>query len=388
VRAFISYQSEDEPFARDIGHHLDERGHTVAFYPLRLTDPVNEIAKELRHADLLLLTLGRNTSKSTWVAAEILAAQVRNLPMVAILLDEESASPLTLPLNTPVVAYPSLVNTRFALFDTFPSRQLRSRRWAQLRIKVSPYRHPDKDKIPPPLIDRKSITNILLFVVGVICMAVSYILGFILPWLVQFAVQLLKGRELDGALNLSTRVLGIPILTVWMIVFTLILFYKPRKRLAYPLWILWFFKDYIPAWLSIRAITARSEMKKVMQRLSKSPGNRAYWKEEQARRTDGLSKDLGRQRTKDLFSLLSRDERRSGPYGEFDEKGLSEIYALIHSIPDFDIGRYGRSVVMVERSPVEVEVFSPQCPAPFCLCGKVVRLRKVDDKWQIVSKNW
>jgi TIR domain-containing protein len=388
MRGFVSYQAEDESSAREIGRELDQRGHSVALYPHRLSDPVSVIAKEMRQADLLLLAVGCVTSKSAWVAAETFAAQVRSLPIFAILLDEDSAAPLTLPTTTPVVTYPSLLATRFALFDIFPSPKMRSKRWAKLKIKISPYQHPDKDTIPPPLINRGSLGSMLLLVFGVFFMAASYLIGCFLPWFADVIIKLFRGITLYDSLSVTINARRVTVFLAWQAIFTMVLFYRSHKRLAYPLWALWFFKDYVPAWLSIRSMSTRSEMKKVMRRLRESPGNRAYWEREHAQRTTAPPGDRATESTKDLFELLSRDERRSGLHGEFDERGLSEIHALIHNVPDFDLGRYGRSPVMVQRSPQEVEVFSPQCPAPFCLCGKVVRLRKMENKWQIVSRNW
>lgn len=385
MRVFVSYQNEDEASARHIGRQLSIRGHAVAFYPHKLDDPVSVITEELRRANLLLLTVGRNTHKSAWVSAEILAAQVLHVPLIATLLDEESRSPDTLPLNTPVAAYPSLIRTQFALFDIFPSHKMQSEQWKGLKVKVSPYQHPSKDTIPAPIIDRKSILNILLLTLGVLCAAASYLIGFTLPWLVYDIVRITKGWDVRGAMNPALITASF---VIWWIILSLILFYKPRERLAYPLWILWFFKDYVPAWLSIRTGSATKKMTEVMRRLSCSAGNRAYWEEEQGRRTARLPQATGVQHTRALFKLLSKDERGAGPFGEFDKVGLSEIHEIIQNIPDFDIGRYGRSPVMIQRSPEEVEVFSPGCPVPYCLCGKSVRLRKVDDTWQIISKNW
>lgn len=281
MKIFLSCQSEDRQVAAILHRELVERGHVVAFFPDSLDDPVPEIAKHLRSADLLLLVCGRRAEASPWVAAEVLAGETRGIPILTVLVDRQSQVPRTLRPGTAVLSYPRLARTGFRTLDIFPSRTMVKRYLEATRRKLSPYVQRRVESLPEPILERDGFARWALQPLAYVSLLASYLAGMLFP-IIVLAIAWAPARSMDKILELLQRH---PIYLVLLLAaFTLLLFSSPSRRLAYPLWVFWFVRDYLHALWASREPMLKRRFHRVMESLRARPANTAFWEVEAARR--------------------------------------------------------------------------------------------------------
>jgi hypothetical protein len=307
MQIFISFKTDSSlNEATQVERELKNRGHKVDVLKHRLTDPIEEVVKRLKNAELLITLIAPETCNSHWVVAEQLVAEFAGIPKIAILKDEFSFAPETLRENTAVLAYPTLEKTKFRLFDIFPSRKMSIKSWKKAKKDISIFRQREDNSIPAPPINRKNPFNRLLHFLGFFFLAAAYVLGFVFPNLLHMLLHMAKGADISIFSSPEFMKVQGKIFLYWQIAFWLILFHNRHRRLAYPLWCLWLFRDYIPSWISTGKRGLRKRMQLIMNILINSPGNKEFWKLEKARRLEDKS-DTPHYR-KRIFDLIAKDE--------------------------------------------------------------------------------
>ncbi len=113
-----------------------------------------------------------------------------------------------------------------------------------------------------------------LFAMGILFAAASYFLGFFIMALLflggdalgVFYMEPYWSSNYHNVINL-----------LWKIIFTIVIFYKSNQRLAYPVRVFWFFRDYLGARLNTTESKLNMRMMEVMAAIRNLPGNKAFW---------------------------------------------------------------------------------------------------------------
>ncbi|MEP4534093.1 MAG: TIR domain-containing protein [Cyclobacteriaceae bacterium] len=138
IRVFISYNFENEDFAKEIQEAID--GFPIKAYYLPYSDMehnevIQKISKMMKKSDAVV-TIPGNRSESNFTDAEIMTASTLGKPIVILMLDEEQRLP-----NTAYTGYPHLrysmdlinqINNPLRYFLTVTFRHFKSI-WAIMR---------------------------------------------------------------------------------------------------------------------------------------------------------------------------------------------------------------------------------------------------------------
>lgn len=284
MNAFISYHNVDVESARYVRGELEKRGHVVTLVERTLEAPHKELIEKLRASDLVLAVVGHETARREWVAAEVFVAHAEEKRIVCVLVDEACRPPTTVPPSTVVLFLSDLRRDEFKQFDIFPSRATAKRKLLEARVMVGVHTDPRKQSLEPPVINDRSPLVLASRGLANVAVALGYLLGFFLPNIIYLATYYRGGPVLADGKHTSIHIW---LLLGWQVLFWFILFSNPDRRLAYPMWLLWLFRDWIPAQLSTTRRGMEFRLNHAMEQLRESDANRQFWEKETALRQKG-----------------------------------------------------------------------------------------------------